>query len=126
MDCLFCKIAKKEISAEVVYEDEAAMAILDIHPRAPGHAFVIPKAHAANLTELPDELIEPLFKAVKKVATLLKDKVKADGITVGINQGRASGQEVDHLHVHILPRFMGDGGGSVQSVVNNPRGKFKV
>lgn len=126
MDCLFCKIARKEIPAEVVYEDEAAMAIADIHPRAPGHVFVIPKQHCANFTEMPDELIAPVFAAVKKTAMLLKDKVKADGMTIGINQGRASGQEVDHLHIHILPRFMGDGGGSIQSVVDSVGGKFKI
>ena len=117
----------REIPAEVVYEDGTAFAIADIHPRAPGHTFVIPKQHYATFTEMPDELVGPLFEAVKKVAILLKDRVKADGITIGINQGRASGQEVDHLHIHILPRFVGDGGGSIQSVVNNPpKGKLKI
>ena len=108
-DCLFCKIVAGGSSCKV-YEDEHAFAFLDILPRAPGHTMVIPKFHVPNLLELPDAEIGPLFAAVKKVAAMLSRKLPADGITVGINQGRASGQEVDHLHVHLMPRWHGDGG----------------
>ncbi|MGC9968466.1 MAG: HIT family protein [Minisyncoccia bacterium] len=118
-DCIFCKIAAKESPAYVVYEDEHAIAFFDITPSAPGHTMVIPKAHAPNFLELPDAEVAPLFAAVKKVAELVVRKLGADGATVGINQGRASGQYVDHLHVHIIPRWKGDGGSAVQSVVNN-------
>ncbi len=118
-NCLFCKIAAKEISAQTIYEDDRALAFLDIRPRSLGHAMVIPKYHAPTLLELPDGEIGPLFAAVKKVIDLLMKKIKPDGITIGINQGRASGQEVDHLHVHLMPRWHGDGGGSVQSAVDN-------
>jgi histidine triad (HIT) family protein len=118
MDCIFCKIANKEIPAKIVYEDEHALAFLDIAPRAPGHVMVIPKCHAPNLLELPDSEVAPLFAAVKKVDALLSSKLKADGMTIGINKGRASGQEVDHLHVHLMPRWRGDGGRPVQSVVS--------
>ncbi|PIR05230.1 MAG: hypothetical protein COV57_00090 [Candidatus Liptonbacteria bacterium CG11_big_fil_rev_8_21_14_0_20_35_14] len=119
MDCLFCKIAQGEIKGGVVYEDEKVMALLDIQPRALGHTFVIPKEHYTTLLDLPDNLVESLFLAVKKVAEKVKETVLADGLTIGINQGRASGQEVDHLHIHIIPRFKGDRGGSMQSVVSN-------
>jgi histidine triad (HIT) family protein len=118
-DCLFCKIAAKTIPAMVIYEDDHAVGFLDIVPRSPGHTLVIPKAHAPNIVELPDTEIGPLFLAVKNVADLLSRKLTPDGITIGINQGRASGQEVDHLHVHLMPRWHGDGGGSVQSAVNS-------
>lgn len=118
-NCLFCKIAAKEIPSQVVYEDDHVLAFLDIMPRAPGHTIVIPKIHAPNLLELPDVEVAPLFAAVKKVAELVSRKLGADGITIGINQGRASGQEVDHLHVHVVPRSHGDGGGAIQSVVHN-------
>ena len=118
-NCLFCKIAAKEIPSQVVYEDDHVLAFLDIMPRAPGHTIVIPKFHAPNLLELPDVEVAPLFAAVKKVAELVSRKLGADGITIGINQGRASGQEVDHLHVHVVPRSHGDGGGAIQSVVHN-------
>ena len=118
-DCLFCKIAAKEIPAQVIYEDDRTIAFLDIMPRSPGHTMVIPKFHAPNSLELPDSEVAPLFAAVKKVADMLSQKLRSDGMTVGINQGRASGQEVDHLHVHLMPRWQGDGGSAVQSVVNN-------
>jgi len=119
-DCLFCKIAAKDISASIVYEDSHVIAFLDISQRAPGHTMVISKRHSSTLIDLPDEEIAPLFSVVKTIATVLSDKLDPDGITIGINQGKASGQEVDHLHVHLMPRWIGDGGGSVQSIVNNP------
>lgn len=118
-DCLFCKIVNKKIPAAVIYEDDHALAFLDIMPRSPGHTMVIPKTHAPRLVELPDVEIGPLFMTVKHVAGLLTAKLAPDGITIGMNQGRASGQEVDHLHVHLMPRWHGDGGSSVQSVVHN-------
>jgi histidine triad (HIT) family protein len=119
-NCLFCKIAAKQIPARVVYEDEHVLAFLDIMPRAVGHTIVIPKIHAPNILELPDAEVAPLFAAVKYVAGMLSRALQPDGITIGINQGRASGQEVDHLHVHLMPRWHNDGGRAVQSVVNAP------
>ena len=118
-ECLFCKIAGKKISALVVYENDNTLAFLDIHPRAPGHVLVIPKYHAGKLTNLPDSEVGPLFAAVKTVAQMLDGALTPDGLTIGINQGEASGQEVDHLHIHLLPRFLSDGGGSFQSIVHN-------
>ena len=120
MDCLFCKIGKKEISAEFVYEDEHAFGILDINPIAPGHSMIIPKVHSENLLDLPDVEIAGVFLAVKKMTKILKDVFNPAGFTVGINHGKVSGQVIDHLHIHIIPRFDGDGGKSVHSVVNNP------
>ena len=121
-DCLFCKIAAKKIPANIMYEDAHAVAFLDITPRAPGHTLVVSKYHAPKLVDLPDEEIAPLFVAVKKVAAILSQKLAVDGMTIGINQGKVSIDEevVDHLHVHLMPRWHGDGGGAVQSIVNNP------
>ncbi len=119
-DCLFCRIVNKEIPAEIIYEDADTLAFLDVHPKTPAHVLVIPKTHAENLAALSDSQIPPLFSTVKKIGKLLRSVLKADGLTIGINEGRASGQEVDHLHVHILPRFENDRGGSIQSIVNNP------
>lgn len=118
-DCFFCKIAGHEIQTAVIYEDEKTMAFLDIHPSAPGHLVVIPKVHAVTILDLPDGEVEPLFATVKKMALLLKNALAPDGTTIGMNQGRASGQEVDHLHVHLIPRWLEDGGHSIQSVVSN-------
>ncbi|MDD4761849.1 MAG: HIT family protein [Candidatus Pacebacteria bacterium] len=118
-NCLFCKIVRGEIKGDVIYEDEKAMALLDINPRAPGHAFVIPKEHYENLLEVPNEELGGIFLAVKKTAEKLKEKMQADALSIGINNGRVSGQEIDHLHIHIIPRFKGDGGGSFQSIIAN-------
>jgi histidine triad (HIT) family protein len=120
MECIFCKIARKEIPAEVIAEDTHTVAFLDIMPRAPGHTMVIPKVHASNILDLPESEIEPLFMSVRKIAERLSRVLKTDGLTIGINQGEASGQAVEHLHVHLLPRFKNDRGGSIHSVVSNP------
>ena len=119
-DCLFCKIAAQKIPALTVYEDKKVMAFLDIAPRAEGHTVVIPKCHAATMVDLPESEIGPLFSVVKSVSELLLKSLKADGFTIGINHGAVSGQVVGHLHIHILPRFAGDGGSAIQSVVHNP------
>lgn len=119
-DCLFCKIALKEIPARIVYEDENTMGFLDINPRALGHIMVIPKAHVETILDLEEKQIEPLFSAVKKITGLLNKAFKPDGFSIGINHGKWAGQEVNHLHVHIMPRWQNDGGQSIQSVVSSP------
>lgn len=120
MDCLFCRIVKKEIPSEVIYEDDDVLGFLDIHPLAPGHTVVIPKHHVNNILDLADNMIEPVFESVKKITKILNETLSPQGFTIGINHGKVSGQAIDHLHVHIVPRFSGDGGGSFHSVVHNP------
>ncbi len=116
MDCIFCKIVNKEIPNYTVYEDEQVLAFLDIFPHAEGHTVVIPKVHAENLLQLNDELIAAVFVAVKKVQEKLQSAVKPEGFSVGWNHGEAGGQAVPHLHVHVLPRWNNDGGGSMHSI----------
>ena len=118
-NCIFCKIVDKKIPAEIIYKNEDVVAFLDVEPHAPGHTLVIPKHHAELLENLPDEKVGPLFFAVKRVLQMVVKGLEADGATVGINQSAAAGQVVGHLHIHILPRFKGDGGGAIQSVVHN-------
>ena len=119
-NCLFCRIAAQKIPAHVIYEDKHAIAFLDITPRSAGHTMVIPKRHAANLIELPVVEVGPLFEAVQKVDGMIVKSLEPDGMTIGMNQGAASGQEIPHLHVHLIPRHKGDGGTSVQGVVHRP------
>lgn len=119
-DCLFCKIVKGEIPCHKIYEDDNNLAFLDIHPHAKGHIMVIPKKHAPVLTDLDDENVKSLFVAVKNVTQKIKEKLNPDGFTSGWNHGEISGQTVPHLHIHIFPRYEGDGGGSVHSIVKNP------
>jgi len=118
-DCLFCKIANKEIPAKIVYEDENATGVLDVNPRSLGHSMILPKRHAGNILELPDGEIKGVFQAVKNLTALLKKKLNPDGFTIGINHGSVSGQTVEHLHIHVIPRWEKDGGGSIHSVVDN-------
>ena len=120
MDCLFCKIVRKEIPSHGVYEDDAAFGFLDIHPRSPGHAMVAPKIHAETVLDLPPEATGPLFLAVRAVTGKIASALKPSGFTIGINHGKVSGQTIDHLHIHVIPRFLGDGGTSLHGVVNNP------
>lgn len=120
IDCVFCRIIAREIPSLSIYESEKALAFLDIGPRVTGHVMVIPKVHVPVLADLPEAEIGPLFSAVKKVALKIREVLAPDGITIGMNQGEASGQVVPHLHIHLLPRWQNDGGGSVQSIVNKP------
>lgn len=122
-NCLFCRIGKKEVSAEIVYEDAGNIAIMDINPRAPGHAMVVPKKHSETILDVPENELMPLFSAVKNTTALILKALRPDGFTIGINHGKASGQVVDHLHIHIIPRFLDDGGGSIHSVVDNKPGE---
>lgn len=106
--------------AHLIYEDDDAIGILDVKPVAPGHTMVIPKFHGENILDFPDGKIGTIFLAVKKVTEMLNKSLRPDGFTIGINHGKISGQAIDHLHIHIIPRFKGDKGGSIHSAVNNP------
>jgi len=97
------------LSAEKILETDLAVSFMDIVPRAPGHSLVIPKKHAVRL------------KMTREVVKALEKALKPDAFTIGINDGEVAGQEVPHVHVNILPRFKGDGGRSVHSVVHNPQ-----
>jgi len=120
VNCLFCDISTGKIPSQKIYEDEHTFAFLDINPRATGHTMVISKFHAPTILELPNSEIAPLFSAVKKVTAMLEKTLAPDGFTMGINHGSVSGQTVDHLHFHIIPRWHTDKGQSLHSVVDNP------
>ncbi len=120
LGCIFCKILKGDIPNYTVYEDNHVLAFLDINPHAKGHTVVIPKVHSEVLFDLNDEMIGYIFGAVKKVAEKLDRKLSPDGFNFGWNHGESGGQVVPHLHIHIIPRWNNDMGGSVHSIVNNP------
>ncbi len=108
-DCIFCKIIKREIPADVVYEDENCLAFLDITPINPGHVLLIPKQHYENLYDLPDKELKQLAPIIKKLAIAIKKGVNAEGINIGMNNEKPAGQLVPHAHFHIMPRFSNDG-----------------
>jgi len=102
-DCIFCKIIKGDIPTEKIYEDENVVAFNDISPKSPTHVLVVPKKHVASLNDLkPDDMnmIVQVFDAIKKIAA--KQGVAEDGYRVIVNTNRASGQEVFHMHFHIM------------------------
>ncbi|MEF8779683.1 MAG: HIT family protein [Haloferacaceae archaeon] len=119
-ETIFDKIIAGEIPARIVHETDTTLAFLDAHPLAPGHTLVIPKEGYARLREVPPSLSADLFAAVRELAPRIEDAVDADATTIGVNDGPAAGQEVPHVHVHVVPRFEGDRGGPVHEVVGTP------
>lgn len=107
--CIFCQIIKGEIPSYKVYEDDRVLAFLDIKPVNPGHTLVVTKAHYENIEAVPAEDLTALILAVKKIGRLLKDKLGAAGYNVTENNDPVAGQEIPHLHFHIIPRRLGDG-----------------
>lgn len=107
-NCIFCKIANGEIPAATLYEDEDFRVILDLGPASKGHALILPKQHAANLFELPDELAAKVMPLAKQIASKLQKGLGADGINVVQNNGEAAGQTVFHFHLHLIPRYQND------------------
>lgn len=104
MDCPFCKIVAGDISAKQIYADDHAIAFLDIAPWHVGHTLVIPRRHVADLFEQPEALTE-IAPAIAATSRLLVDRLAADGLNLFNSNGVAAGQEVFHLHVHLVPRF---------------------
>lgn len=107
-NCIFCKILAGEIPSTAVYEDDEFKAILDVNPAARGHVIILPKNHAANIYELPDEDASKIMIVAKKIATAIEKAYHCDGVNILQNNGEAAGQTVFHLHVHVIPRFKGD------------------
>jgi len=105
-DCIFCKIVSKKAEAVTVFEDEHSLAFLDIHPLNPGHTLVVPKKHYPNMAEMPPEEVGRVFVSVAKVMRGVMKASKADGINIGQSNGRAASQEVFHMHVHVIPRYI--------------------
>jgi len=108
-DCIFCKIAKKEIQQDPIYENERTIAFLDIHPATEqgGHTLVIPKKHYEEFTDISKEDREALIETVQKITKALMKFGK--GVNVLLNNGKTAGQYVMHTHFHVIPRFEEDG-----------------
>lgn len=119
-DCLFCRIVAGEIPSRTVYEDETALAFLDINPVARGHTLVVPKAHREQIQDLDADEAAGLFAAVSTVAPAVESALDAGASTIGVNNGPESGQEIPHVHVHVVPRRAGDGGGPIQALFGGP------
>lgn len=108
-DCIFCKIANGEIPSKTIYEDEQFRVILDLGPATRGHALILPKEHAANLFELPEEFAAKIMPVAKKVAISMQEKLHCEGLNLVQNNGEVAGQTVSHFHMHVIPRYSTDG-----------------
>jgi len=108
-NCVFCKIIQGQISAHKIYETKDIFVFLDINPYTRGHSLVIPKKHYQDIFNIPAEELEKLIVEVQKTAKLLKDKLNAEAINIFQRNGRMAGQEIDHIHFHVVPRYGKDG-----------------
>jgi histidine triad (HIT) family protein len=108
-DCIFCKIIQGKIPCAKVYEDDNVFAFLDIGPVNKGHTLVVPKEHYRTFLETPDEVMQEIIVAGKKISKAIIKAVKADGINIGISTEKAAGQVIFHTHMHLMPRFANDG-----------------
>ncbi|MGQ3412869.1 HIT family protein [Natrinema sp. LN54] len=119
MSTIFSQIVEGEIPARIVYEDEETVAFLDANPLAPGHTLVIPKDEYERLNDVPDDVATDLYATIHRMVPAVEAAVDADATTVAFNNGEEAGQEVPHVHCHIIPRFEGDGGGPIHAVAGD-------
>lgn len=110
-DCIFCKLANGEIPTRSIYEDEDFKVILDAAPATRGHALILPKEHADNLYQLPEELTGRAFVLAKKMAASMTETLGCQGFNIVQNNGEVAGQTVFHFHIHLVPRYTDDGQG---------------
>jgi histidine triad (HIT) family protein len=106
--CVFCRIVAGEEPCTCVYEDDLTVAFLDLHPVHPGHTLVVPRRHLTDLRECDGALAAHLFAVSARLAPGITRAMDADGFNIWTAAGRAAGQTVFHLHLHVLPRFQGD------------------
>ena len=107
-DTIFMKIVRREIPAEIVYEDDETLAFLDNKPTAPGHTLVIPKKPFQNIFDVDDETLAAVMRTVRKISPAVRDAVGAHGVHINSNHGEAAGQLIKHIHFHIIPRHSRD------------------
>jgi histidine triad (HIT) family protein len=108
-NCIFCKIISGKIPSAKIYEDEHSLSFLDINPANKGHCLVVPKKHSIDLVGTDDATLGHLLQVSKKVAKAVSLATECSGYNLHISNGKDAGQEVFHLHLHIVPRFLGDG-----------------
>jgi len=111
-DCIFCEILSGTLPASIVYQDETCTALMDIQPVNAGHLLVIPNSHATYLADLGEDTSAQLFLIARRIAAALRNSgIKCEGVDLFLADGEAAGQEVFHVHLHVFPRYKGDGFG---------------
>lgn len=125
-DCIFCKIIKGEIPSYTVYEDSDVVAFLDIHPCTKGHTVVVPKHHYETLRDLRNDEWQAFMRGLNASRERVEKVLEPEGLNAGINERAAAGQVIPHVHWHIIPRWRGDGGGSMHSIVKQHQENIDV
>ncbi|MBI5474494.1 MAG: HIT family protein [Ignavibacteriae bacterium] len=108
MDCIFCKIVQHQLPAQVLFENEKVISILDINPIHYGHALVIPKTHCADFLHIPESDLHDVLHVTQIVARAIVRSLNLEGFNIFSNNGRIAGQSVFHFHMHITPRYPND------------------
>jgi histidine triad (HIT) family protein len=119
LNCVLCKIVAGEISARLIIQNEKAMALLDAFPLAAGHTLVIPKSHYAKVQQMSEQDAAAVFEMVWKLAGAVENSSQVNASTIAIHNGREAGQEIPHVHIHIVPRKPNDGAGAIHSMFKN-------
>ena len=117
MDCIFCKIASKEIPSKIIFETEKTLAFMDAFPLTKGHSLVIPKTHYEKIQDISQADNADLFETVRMVISKV-DKI-TNATLLAVHNGKESGQEIPHVHVHLIPRSIEDTAGPVHSMFSN-------
>jgi len=118
-DCVFCKIVAGKIPAKVITQNDRAVALLDAFPLAEGHTLVIPKSHYAKMQDMDKQDAMAVFEIAWRVAGAVEAGSRTGASTIAVHNGREAGQDIAHVHVHIVPRKSGDGAGAIHSMFRN-------
>ena len=124
-DCVFCRLRDGQIPSTRVYEDERTIAFMDINPLNDGHALVIPRVHAATIFEVDEADLGAAIATAKRVANAIRQALRPDGLNLLQANGAAAFQSVPHFHLHLIPRFTGDGKGFDWPIVPGERGRIQ-
>ncbi|WP_275737456.1 HIT domain-containing protein [Halorhabdus sp. SVX81] len=118
-DCVFCAIIDGELPSHTVHETDDALGFLDANPLAKGHTLVVPKDHHERLDDLPSETATGFYGAVHEVVPAVEAALDAPATTVAVNNGESAGQEVPHVHAHVVPRFPDDDAGPIHALFDD-------
>ena len=119
MECIFCKIINGYIFARIITQNDKAIAFLDAFPLTLGHTLIIPKSHYYKIQDMDEEHLSAVFSLLWKLSAAIEKAVESNASTIAIHNGKDAGQEVPHVHIHIIPRTIDDGAGPVHSLFKN-------
>ena len=118
-NCTFCKIVDGDIPGRIIYQNDNAIAFLDAFPLSVGHTLIIPKRHHSKLQDMNGEYSSAIFDLLRVVTAAVEEAAGVNASTIAIHNGSEAGQEILHVHIHIIPRVIGDGAGPVHSMFKN-------